>query len=85
MDEAFSNEAHTPPALYRTSAESFSTDVEETGRLADGLAPLRGDFLEEAFGLFDNVGADGLKVLARDREEAVFLEDVVDADFLGFT
>ena len=85
MDEAFSNEAHTPPALYRTSAESFSTDTEETGRLADRVTPLAVKTFEEALGFLENVGVDALEVVARDREDVAFLEDLVDADFLGFT
>ena len=85
MDDPLSSEAHTPPALYRTSDESFSTEEVEAEGLADGLLAVRGKTFEEALGRFDNVGVEALVAEDRAREEGDFLGDLVAADFLSFT
>lgn len=80
-----SSEAHTPPALYRTSAESFSIEVDEVERLTAGLLVVRGKTFEEAFGRFGNVGTEVFVAEDRAREEVDFLRDLIAANFLGFT
>ena len=83
VEELFNSDAHTPPALYRTSPERLST---ETDRLADGCFLFEGSFFEKAFGLFDNLGADTfLAEVDRVREGVGFWEDLVFVAFLDFT